>query len=365
MSRSGVVPKIYDLDLDNLQSLLTSIGQPAYRAKQLWEGLYRHLWHRVEQFSPLPRSLQQQIANHFSLEGPGDVLTSLKSGAVFSSSDRETTKSVFHLSDGLAVEAVLMRYANRRTLCISTQAGCAMGCVFCATGQMGFKRNLSSGEIIEQVLYFARQLSEKGEQVTNVVVMGMGEPFHNYDATLEAIDRLNHPEGYNLGARRFTISTVGLVPAIHRFTKEHRQVNLAISLHAANDELRNRLLPINKKYPLEELFTACVEYVNATRRRVTFEWALINGVNDLPVHARELAERVKIFRLSGAAMCHVNIIQLNPTRNYSGQASTRQRAIDFQVEVEKYGIPCTIRLRRGIDIQAGCGQLATQATADN
>lgn len=362
MSRSGITPTLYDLDLNDLQSLLTSIGQPTYRAKQIWEGLYRHYWNRLEQFSSLPHSLQQQIANHFSTDPDADF-TSLKSGAVLRSSDGETSKSLFHLRDGLAVEAVLMRYENRRTLCISTQAGCAMGCVFCATGQMGFKRNLSSGEIVEQVLYFARQLSEIGEEVTNVVIMGMGEPFHNYGATLAAVDRLNHPEGYNFGARRFTISTVGLVPAIHRFTKEHRQVNLAISLHASNDELRNRLLPINRKYPLDELFAACVEYVHATRRRVTFEWALINGINDLTEHARQLAERLKVFRTDKAMLCHVNIIQLNPTHKYSGQASTRQRAIEFKSEVEKHGIACTIRLRRGIDIQAGCGQLATLATA--
>ena len=359
------MPTIYDLDPDSLQSLLTSLGQPTYRAKQLWEGLYRHLWDRVEQFSSLPRSLQQLIANRFTVNNPSDALTSLKPGTVLSSADGETIKTLFHLSDGLAVEAVLMRYANRRTLCISTQAGCAMGCVFCATGQMGFKRNLSSGEIVEQVLFYARQLSQQSEQVTNIVVMGMGEPFHNYDATLEAIDRLNHPEGYNFGARRFTISTVGLVPAIRRFTNECRQVNLAISLHASNDELRTRLLPINRKYPLDELFSACKEYVHTTRRRITFEWALINGVNDLPEHARHLAERLQAFRSGNATMCHVNIIQLNPTHKYLGQASTRQRAIEFQAEVENHFIPCTIRLRRGIDIQAGCGQLATQAIGND
>jgi 23S rRNA (adenine2503-C2)-methyltransferase len=220
---------------------------------------------------------------------------------------------------------------------------------------MGLKRNLTSGEIVEQVIYYARQLKESGEAVTNVVVMGMGEPFHNYDATMAAIDRLNHPHGFNFGERRFTISTVGLVPAIRRFTAEKRQVNLAISLHAADDELRASMLPIDRRYPLDELFEACREYVNTTRRRISFEWALIQGINDTSEQAELLARRLH------GMLCHVNVIPLNPTSQYNGRATTRQRAIEFQNELEQRGIPCTIRLRRGIDIQAGCGQLAITA----
>ena len=190
--------------------------------------------------------------------------------------------------------------------------------------------------------------------------MGMGEPFHNYDATMAAIDRLNHPQGFNFGARRFTISTVGLIPAIQRFTRERRQVNLAISLHAADDELRSRLLPINHKYPLDELFAACLEYIHITHRRITFEWALIDGVNDSPTHARQLAQRLQSLRQGDAILCHVNIIPLNPTQNILDKQQLQQQAKAFQEELGKFGIPCTIRLRRGIDIQAGCGQLATQ-----
>ena len=200
-----------------------------------------------------------------------------------------------------------------------------MGCVFCATGQMGFLRNLTSGEIVEQVLFYARQLGEAGDHVTNIVVMGMGEPFHNYDATMSAINRLGDPDGFNLGARRFTISTVGLVPAIRRFTAERRQINLAISLHAADDELRSSLLPINRRYPLEELFAACQEYITATNRRITFEWALIRGVNDTVEQAEKLARRLQVFRRSGASLCHVNIIPLNPTQAYAEKATTRER----------------------------------------
>jgi 23S rRNA (adenine2503-C2)-methyltransferase len=247
-----------------------------------------------------------------------------------------------------------MNYEERRTLCISTQAGCAMGCVFCATGQMGFKRHLSSGEIVEQVLFYARQLKARGERVTNIVIMGMGEPFHNYDATLAAIDLLNDPLGMNLGERRFTISTVGLVPGIRRFAAEKRQINLAISLHAANDELRSSLLPIDHKYPISELLLACKDYIATTNRRLTFEWALIQDVNDLPEHARELGGLLR------GMLCHVNVIPLNPTRKYSGKATTHLRAEAFKAELERFGIPCTIRIRRGIDIHAGCGQLAVE-----
>jgi 23S rRNA (adenine2503-C2)-methyltransferase len=227
-----------------------------------------------------------------------------------------------------------------------------MGCVFCATGQMGFKRNLTSGEIVEQVLFYARMLHTEDEEVTNVVIMGMGEPFHNYHATMAAIDRLNHPDGFNLGARRFTISTVGLVPMIRKFTAEQRQVNLAVSLHASDDELRSSLLPVNRKYSIDEVLAACRDYVDQTHRRITFEWALIRDVNDSPEQARKLA-----LRLHGL-LCHVNVIPLNPTERYAGKATTRHRAVIFRTELEKLGIPCSIRLRRGIDIKAGCGQLA-------
>jgi 23S rRNA (adenine2503-C2)-methyltransferase len=269
------------------------------------------------------------------------------------SSDRQTVKSLFKLPDGKSIEAVLMRYNKRNTLCISSQAGCAMGCVFCATGQMGFKRHLSSGEIVAQVMYYARQLNDENNVVTNIVLMGMGEPFHNYENTLDAIDRLNDQEGYALGARRFTISTVGLVPAIRRFAAEKRQINLAISLHAADDDLRSSMLPVNKRYPIDELLLACREYIAVTGRRVTFEWALINEVNDTPEQAILLAKKLK------GMLCHVNAIPLNPTMGYSGQATSHARAELFKKILEEHGISCTIRLRRGIDIQAGCGQLAS------
>jgi len=360
---------IYDLDLAALTAQLKEWNEPAYRAKQVWQGLYQHLYNSPEQFTNIPKALRQKITEHLTFS-PFQVKV------YQDSSDGFTRKTLFELPDKNLIEAVLMRYGdpadnpqitasapnsenlrgakNRRTLCISTQAGCAMGCVFCATGQMGFKRNLSSGEIVAQVLYYARLLREENQVVTNIVLMGMGEPFHNYDNTMSAIDRLNDSEGYNFGARRFTISTVGLVPQIRRFADEKRQVNLAISLHAADDNERLQIMPVNKKHKIADVIEACRYYVEQTGRRVTFEWALISGVNDTPEVAKRLASRLK------GLMCHVNAIPLNPTTGYSGKATDRQRAILFKETLEQAGIPCTIRMRRGIDIQAGCGQLAGQ-----
>jgi len=300
-----------------------------------------------EEFSNLSKVLREKMTDELQWAG-------LIPDIVQKSKDGETVKTLFRLSDGREIEAVLMRYEERRTLCISSQAGCAMGCVFCATGQMGYKRHLTSGEIVAQVIYYARQLKEQGEQVSNVVLMGMGEPFHNYQNTMRAIDCLNDARGFNLGARRFTISTVGLVPMIRKFADEKRQVNLAISLHAANDTKRSALLPVNSRYPLKELLDACHYYVEKTNRRITFEWALIRGENDTPEVARELAALLK------GLLCHVNVIPLNPTQKYPGQATTRERAQAFSNELNQAGIPCTIRIRRGIDIQAGCGQLASR-----
>ena len=338
-------PLIYNLDIPGLSDLLRAWDEPAYRAKQIWQGLYQHFYNSADEFTSLPKSLREKLASNLTFGGLTPVTK-------LSSSDRHTIKTLFRLHDGNVIEAVLMRYDNRNTLCISSQAGCAMGCVFCATGQMGFSRHLSSGEIVAQVLHYARLLHEEGERVTNVVLMGMGEPFHNYDNTLAAIDRLNDADGFNFGARRFTISTVGLVPAIRRFADEERQVNLAVSLHAADDVTRLNMMPVDKKYPIADLIAACRYYVEKTGRRITFEWALIHGVNDTPETARKLASLLK------GLLCHVNAIPLNPTTGYNGVATDRGRAQVFKETLENAGIPCTIRMRRGIDIAAGCGQLA-------
>ena len=336
----------YNLSYGQIQDvLINEFKQPAFRVNQIWSGVYKNLWSKPEEFSNIPKTLRDKLFNLYEFQ-PLVPIQTLKSN------DHETEKILFQLHDQKAIETVLMKYDQRRTLCISTQAGCAMGCVFCATGQMGFQRHLSVGEIVEQVLFFARQLKTEGEKVTNIVLMGMGEPFHNYEATMDAKDRLGEPTGFGLGARRFTISTVGLVPMIKRFADEKRQVNLAISLHAVDDSERSSLMPVNKKYPIETIIDACHYYIEKTNRRITFEWALIAGKNDSVKTAQKLATLLK------GLLCHVNAIPLNPTSQSIYQASNREQTLKFQAILEKNGIPCTVRLRRGIDIQAGCGQLA-------
>jgi len=339
-------PSILELSRAHLAETLAAWGEPAFRAVQVWQGIYRQVAPSAESLTGLPKSLRLRLDEAFTfrrLEVRGEAR----------SDDGQTVKvALGRPGETRSVEAVRMGYRDRTTLCISTQAGCAMGCTFCATGQMGFAGQLTAGEMIEQVLYFAAR-----ERVSNIVFMGMGEPFHNYDATLEAVDRMNDREGMAFGARRMTLSTVGLVPQIERFTQERRQVNLAVSLHAATDDVRDRLLPINRKYPLEVLLRACREYVRITGRRLTFEWALIRDVNDGEDQALVLATRVRGLN------CHVNLIPLNPTAGYPGEASPRQRAAAFRSILTARGIPCTVRVRRGLDIDAGCGQLASRTSA--
>lgn len=362
-TQGQVHPALYDLTFDELRALLAAWGEPEYRARQLWAWLYKRLPASFDEMTDLPARLRQRLAAE-------TVLHRLRVVAERESSDGGTRKLLLELPDGQRIESVLMSYERRRTACISTQAGCGMGCVFCATGQMGLLRNLTSGEIVEQVLFIERELrqgtppligegpGERAERgLTNIVLMGMGEPLANYGPTLAALRRLIDPTGFNFGQRRITLSTVGLVPAIEHFSREGLQVGLAVSLHAATDELRNELVPINRRYPLAQLLAACRNYVARTGRRITFEWALIRDVNDTPEQARALV------RLISGLLCHVNVIPLNPTRGYAGAPSTRERVAAFREILERAGIPCTVRVRRGIDIQAGCGQLRTEVEA--
>ena len=335
---------LYDLDLSALQSLLAGWGEPDYRARQLWEWLYVHLATDFDQMTSLPRPLRERLAAETGLEVPPVVNT-------IQSADGETRKDLLRLEDGETVEAVLMRYRERRTACISTQVGCTIGCVFCATGQMGFHRNLTSGEIVAQVLHFARMLRSEGQPLTNVVLMGMGEPLLNYEATLAAIRRLTDPQGFGLGQRHVTLSTAGLVPGIERLAGEGLQITLAISLHAATDSLRNQLVPTNRRYDLDALFEACHRYVQRTGRRISVEWALIEGVNDTRQQAQALAARL------AGLLAHVNLIPLNPTSGYAGRPSSHTALAAFTATLEQHHIPYTLRVRRGIEIQAGCGQL--------
>lgn len=337
-------PSLYDFDFEQLSTFVSSLGYPGYRAKQIWEWLYVNYATSFEEMTNLPKQMRETLKTAVHLN-TGTVTTRLHS------SDGQTTKVLFQLPDGQYIETVLMRYDKRRTLCISTQAGCAMGCVFCATGQMGFVRHLTVGEIVAQVLYFAHELRQTDERVTNIVMMGMGEPLHNYENTLTAVDRLTDAKGFNLGARKITISTVGLVPAMRRYADERRQTPLAISLHAATDEERDKLIPVNRRWPIADIIDACHYYIDKTGRRLTFEWALINGENDTPEQAMLLGELLK------GMLCHVNLIPLNPTAGYEGAPSSKERVQAFQDVLERYGVSSTVRMRRGIDIQAGCGQL--------
>jgi 23S rRNA (adenine2503-C2)-methyltransferase len=331
------VPSPYDLTRADLETLLE--GQPAFRTKQIWESLHARA-QRPEEMTELPEALRASLADSLP-----PALTEVSRRL---SDDGETTKWLWGLHDGAQVETVLMAYRDRVTVCISTQAGCAMACQFCATGQAGFQRQLSAGEIIEQVAVAMRAAQPR--RLSNVVFMGMGEPMANYDRMWEAVTRFQGDMG--LSARHLTISTVGIVPGIRRLATENLPVNLALSLHAANDEKRDELVPINKRYPLALLAEACAEYVAATRRRLSIEWAMIHDVNDQSSDAKELAE---FARPLGA---HINLIPLNPTPGYAVVGSSLGHVRNFRDQLESLGINATVRQTRGAEIDAACGQLA-------
>jgi len=339
---------LFDLDYEDLSGVIQGWNEPAYRIQQTWQGLFQTLWNSSEEFSTLSIPLRKKMDQHFNFGA-------LSYEKDLQSNDGSTRKILYRLMDNAAIEIVVMGYTDRNTVCISSQVGCGMGCNFCATGNMGFIRNLSRGEIVEQVIKTAADLGQNGKRLTNVVFMGMGEPFHNYQPVMDAVRILNDPRGFGMGTRRFTISTVGLIPEIKRFTEENSQINLAISLHAADDILRSSIVPINRKYPLVDLMAVCRRYIQKTNRRITFEWALIAGVNDTAEQARKLSN------LLGDMLAHVNIIQLNPVPHYDGKPAEDDKALNFKKILTDAGIACTIRLRRGIDIQAGCGQLASES----
>jgi len=339
---------LFDLDYEELSKVIRSWDEPAYRTQQIWQGIFQKFWNNPEEFTTLSLSLRKKLDQKY-------IFGVLNPEKDLQSNDGSTRKILYRLEDNAAIETVLMGYTDRNTVCISSQVGCGMGCKFCATGNMGFVRNLSPGEIIEQVVKAAADLGQNGKRLTNVVFMGMGEPFHNYQPVMKAVRILNDPRGFGMGTRRFTISTVGLIPEIRRFMKDNTQINLAISLHAADDLLRSSIVPINRKYPLTELIAVCRQYIQKTNRRITFEWALIDGVNDTEEQARKLSNLV------GDMLAHVNIIQLNPVSHYGGKPAEEEKALKFKKILTDSDISCTIRLRRGIDIQAGCGQLASES----
>jgi len=332
----------YDLSFDEIAALLAEHGEPAYRARQVWEGLYRH-GRAPAELTTLPKSLRADLATDARLAA------SLTPAYESVSDDGATVKWLWSLADGRQVESVLMHYPGRSTVCVSSQAGCAMACGFCATGQAGFDRHLRVGEIVEQVVRASAAAAASGRRLSNVVFMGMGEPMANYDAVMTAVGRLHRD--LELSARHITISTVGIIPGIRRLADEALPVNLAVSLHAANDALRDELVPINRRYPLEALRDACAAYLDATNRRLSFEWALIDGVNDRDRDARELAG------YAGSLGAHVNLIPLNPTPGYPTRGSSVVRVRAFAHELRALGINATVRQNRGTEIDAACGQL--------
>ena len=336
----------HDLTFDELAALPSLASQPAYRARQVWDGLYGQLAD-IADLTTLPKALRAEL-------GAEPALASALRETMRQEADRGTTvKWLFALEGGAAIETVLMHYPGRTTVCVSSQAGCAMACGFCATGQGGFKRHLTAGEIVEQVVLAAREAQSTERRLSNVVFMGMGEPMANYDNTWAAVRRLHDDLG--LSARHITISTVGVVPGIHRLAQEDLPVGLAVSLHAANDKLRDELTPINKRYPLASLLAACRAYIGNRNRRLSFEWACIAGVNDRRSDADELAE------IAVPLGAHVNLIPLNPTPGYLVLGSTRAAVRNFADALQARGVNATVRQTRGQSIDAACGQLASRA----
>jgi 23S rRNA (adenine2503-C2)-methyltransferase len=338
---------LLDLSLDQLTQLVMSWGEPRFRAAQIWRWIYHTLTDDPSEMGNLPAALRQRLIDETRIRH-------LIVAGRTQSDDGQTEKVAFQTHDGHLVETVLMRYTNRNTVCVSSQIGCPVGCTFCATGQSGFVRDLSTGEITAQVLHYAQLLQRENGHVTNVVFMGMGEPLLNFDPVWQALLNLNDREGLALGIRRFTISTVGIVPGIERIGQEGLAVGLAVSLHAPDDRLRSRLVPVNRRYPLERLLEAVRFYVERTGRRVTFEYALADGINDSDEHAHATAA------LLGGLLCHVNLIQMNPVAGTECKPSSRERVLRFQEILVQEHVQTTVRLSRGTDIQAGCGQLRSQ-----
>ncbi len=362
---SRTKPTILDLGRSELErEIVDSFGQSRYRAKQIWQALHRECIDDFDAITTLPKTLRNELSERYVVDPLEKVLH-------LTSRDGSTDKALFRLPDGELIETVLMRYKAdshrkaRKTVCVSTQAGCALGCTFCATGQQGFRRQLSVGEIVAQIIFMQRvALAEDRAEVedgrrdlgsvqgvTNVVFMGMGEPLANYDNTMAAIRSINYANGLAVGARHITLSTVGLAPQIIQLAGENIQINLAVSLHAPDDETRSETMPINRRYPLSVLLDACRRYVESTDRRIFFEYVLLKGQNDTISHARKLGN------LLSGMLCHVNLIPVNPTSDGPYERTSRDDAELFQVELRRFGVPSTVRIEKGIDIDAGCGQL--------
>ena len=329
----------YDISRSELAELLE--GEPSYRIGQVWEGL--HGQHREpSELTNIPKALRSTIEELLPA-----ALTPVRE---VTSDNGKTIKQLWQLGDGYLLESVLMHYRDRSTVCVSSQAGCAMACSFCATGQIGFDRHLTVGEIVEQVVRSAQ--NSKDKRLSNVVFMGMGEPLANFDNVWSAVERIHRDLG--ISARKITVSTVGVIPGIERLTHQALPVSLAVSLHSANDETRNQLAPVNRTYPLRKLFEALQSYKRSKNRRISLEWAMMAGVNDTELAGRELAEFARPLN------AHVNLIPLNPTPGYENPGTDQESIAWFQQILESFGVNATVRANRGTDIDAACGQLRAE-----
>jgi 23S rRNA (adenine2503-C2)-methyltransferase len=336
-------PSIYSLRLDELKQWLKENGEKAFRAEQIFEWLYQKRVSSIEEMTNISKGMRDKLSANFEL-------TTLKTIVQQTSGDG-TIKFLFELQDGFSIETVLMRHDYGNSVCVTTQVGCRIGCTFCASTLGGLKRDLEAGEIVAQVVKVQQALDETDERVGSIVIMGIGEPFDNYDNMVSFLKIMNHEKGLNIGARHITVSTSGIIPKIYKFADENMQINFAISLHAPNTEIRSRLMPINRAYPLPELIKAVKYYIEKTGRRVSFEYGLFGKVNDQVEHAEELA------KLVGGLKCHVNLIPVNhvPERDYV--RTPRNQIFEFEKTLKKRGINVTIRREHGHDIDAACGQL--------
>ena len=335
------------MELDQLEGVLKSLGQPGFRAKQVFGWMHRGV-ESFDEMSNLPKTLRENLKERCDLEvlEKRNIQISRKDG---------TRKYLFALEDGQFIESVLMKYEYGNTVCISSQAGCRMGCAFCASHEGGLVRNLTPGEMLDQILRIQRDL---GEKINHIVVMGVGEPFDNYENLMAFLRNVHDEAGLNLSYRNITVSTCGILPRMRAFAEEMPQVTLAVSLHAAEDSLRSRMMPINRKYPLKELISACRDYVNMTNKRITFEYILIEGVNDGPEQAEQLA------RLLKGLLCHVNLIPYNGVYGKAWKGSSRKTGALFRDRLGDKGIPATIRRELGGDIDGACGQLRSRKIRD-
>ncbi|MCL2298822.1 MAG: 23S rRNA (adenine(2503)-C(2))-methyltransferase RlmN [Firmicutes bacterium] len=328
---------------DELQAALAPLHLPAYRSKQIFDWLQRRGAQSAGEMTNLPKELRERLTAEFFISSCEIVRKQVSAGGA--------RKYLFQLHDGQAIESVVMRYSYGYSVCVSTQAGCKMACAFCASGQQGFTRDLTSGEMLAQIHAAQKDL---GEPISHVVLMGMGEPLDNYENSVKFLRLASHPEGLHIGQRKISISTCGLVPQIGRLAGERLGVTLSVSLHAPNDALRNQLMPVNKAYPIGALLAACGRYAKAAGRRVSFEYALFRDVNDSPAHARELASKLK------GLLCHVNLIPANPVPELGFARSKPEQIRAFQEILEQSGLAVTVRRSLGGDIDAACGQLRYQ-----